>query len=327
MVFLGRLKGPLMPKLRRKVLEYASALPGDGKAPERDLLGRFREIVSDPLNLLIERHPRAGMVEHGLVWLHNGNRVPAEGEHAYYGHFSDVLVFNRGVHEPLEEYVFQEVLRIMPEEPTMLELGAYWAHYSMWMKIRRPRTRIFMVEPDAKRLETGRMNFARNGYEGSFVQASVGKGQFEVDRFVSEQGHPRLNILHSDIQGFELEMLEGAADSFRSGLIDHVFVSTHSQSLHDKVEAKLNAVGMRVEVSSEFDFGTTSNDGFVFASRPALAPVFPGFSPLGRRDILLSNPEKLVSYVTSLQNLRELPPDSSVPVCAHLIAQAEDWPE
>jgi hypothetical protein len=31
------------------------------------------------------------------------------------------------VHEPLEEYVFQEVLRTMPEAPMMLELGAYWA--------------------------------------------------------------------------------------------------------------------------------------------------------------------------------------------------------
>jgi hypothetical protein len=301
MGFLGKLKVLLMPKPRPKGPEYASALPGDGKARDQDFLGRFREIVSDPLNLLIERNPRAGMVEDGLVWLHNGNRVPAEGEFAYYGRFSDVLVFNRGVHEPLEEYVFQEVLRIMPEEPMMLELGAYWAHYSMWMKLRRPRSRVFMVESDAKGLEAGRMNFARHGFEGSFVQAIVGKGQFEVDRFMTEQGHPRLNILHSDIQGSEIEMLAGAADSLRRGLIDYAFVSTHSQSLHDKVVVKLNAAGMRVEVSSGFDFGTTSFDGFVFASRSALAPVFPGFSPLGRREILLSNPEKLVSYLTSLQ--------------------------
>ena len=83
----------------------------------------------------------------GLVWLHNGNQVPAEGQHAYYGRFSDVLIFNRGVHEPLGEYVFQEALRVMPEEPMMLELGAYWGHYSMWMKRRRPHSRVFRWNP------------------------------------------------------------------------------------------------------------------------------------------------------------------------------------
>jgi len=44
------------------------------------------------------------------VILHNGIRVPVGGELACYGEFSDILVINRGVHEPLEEYCFQELL-------------------------------------------------------------------------------------------------------------------------------------------------------------------------------------------------------------------------
>jgi len=98
------------------------------KASSDDLLGRFREIVSDPINLLIERVPDAGIVEGGLVVLHNGNRVPFSGAGAYYEGFSDILVINRGVHEPLEEFVFQELLKALPERPSMIELGAYWAH-------------------------------------------------------------------------------------------------------------------------------------------------------------------------------------------------------
>lgn len=39
------------------------------KAASGDLNGRFREIVSDPLNLLIERHENAGFLEEGLVCL------------------------------------------------------------------------------------------------------------------------------------------------------------------------------------------------------------------------------------------------------------------
>ncbi len=39
------------------------------KANENDILGRFREIISDPLNYLIKRNPRSGMVdEQGYVF-------------------------------------------------------------------------------------------------------------------------------------------------------------------------------------------------------------------------------------------------------------------
>lgn len=102
------------------------------KAGASDFHGRFREIVSDPLNLLIPRHPLAGTMDGDHVVLHNGNRVPLQGPGAYYGNFSDILVINRGVHEPLEEFAFQTVLTGLPAQPTMLELGAYWGHYSMW---------------------------------------------------------------------------------------------------------------------------------------------------------------------------------------------------
>jgi FkbM family methyltransferase len=271
----------------------------DAKAPATDLLGRFREIVSDPLNLLIERGPRAGMVEDGLVCLHNGNRVPIEGPNSYYGRFSDILAINRGVHEPLEEFVFQEVLRVVPEDPVMLELGSYWGHYSMWMKCRRPGARVFMVEPEPQNLEVGRSNFARHGYDGTFIRAFVGRGQFEIDCWAHEHDYPQISVLHADIQGFEVEMLGGCAESLSRGLIDYVFVSTHGQDIHDVVVGRLAACGIRVEVSSGFDFDATSFDGFVFGSRHGLSPVFSGFRPIGRCDLMQCVPAQLVSYLVA----------------------------
>ena len=80
-----------------------------------DILGRFREVISDPLNLLIHRVPLAGLVEKNEVYLHNGNIVPLDGAGAYYGQFIQLLVLNRGVHEPLEEYAFQELLKNLPK--------------------------------------------------------------------------------------------------------------------------------------------------------------------------------------------------------------------
>src|SRR5262249_2339044 len=153
------------------------------KARPDDFLGRFREVVSDPLNMLIERVPMAGYVEGDQVYLHNGLRVPVVGPGAYYGPFSQLLVINRGVHEPLEEYVFQELLKRLSDEPSMIELGAYWGHYSMWLKKARPKGNVILVEPDPGCLKAGQDNFVRNGLKGEFIRAFVGSGKFEVDAF------------------------------------------------------------------------------------------------------------------------------------------------
>ena len=131
------------------------------KAAEPDYMGRFREIIADPLNLLIERVPMAGVVDGRDVCLHNGNKVPLAGDGAYYGPFSQILIVNRGVHEPLEEYVFQETLKKLPEVPVMIELGAYWAHYSMWLKKLRPHAQKQFSSNRARgNFAAGRGNFA-----------------------------------------------------------------------------------------------------------------------------------------------------------------------
>jgi hypothetical protein len=270
------------------------------KAEASDFLGRFREIVSDPLNLAIERHPLAGYIEGDSVILHNGNRVPVNGETAYYGDFSQILVINRGVHEPLEEYVFQEVLRAVSPSPIMLELGAYWGHYSMWLKATHPKASVHMVEPESLNIRAGRENFQRNDLQGIFLESFVGKGCFEVDEYLSKSDISILDILHSDIQGYELEMLEGASGVLAEQRVTYVFISTHSQELHQSVVSKLSDFGYRVEVSSDFDSETTSFDGFVFASNPSVKPVFTDFNPLNRLQILGASSSQQVRYIAKV---------------------------
>jgi hypothetical protein len=267
------------------------------KAESGDFFGRFREIVSDPLNLLIERHPSAGLIEDGLVTLHNGHKVAVSGPAAYYGAFSNILIINRGVHEPLEEFVFQTLMRTMPEKPMMIELGAYWAHYSMWLKQQRPRARVVMVEPEAVNIEAGKANFVRHGYVGEFVQAFVGDGQFEVDDYLAKNDVKHLDILHSDIQGFEVQMLKGARNLIATQAVDYIFISTHSQALHATVKSALARHGYRIEADADVEEQTTSYDGLIFASSPKVAPVLPGFKPLGRQEICNASAEDLASVV------------------------------
>ena len=267
------------------------------KAEPSDYLGRFREIVSDPLNILIERDARSGLVEGDLVYLHNGHQVVVRGPLAYYDGFSDILVINRGVHEPLEEYVFQRLMKVMPDRPCMIELGAYWGHYSMWLQRARQASTTILVEPDNGNLAVGRANFVRNGYHGEFVQAFVGHGHFGIDSFFEERKFSHLDILHSDIQGFEVEMLPDGIETFRKHKIDYVFISTHSQNGHDFVWSTLQEHGYRIEVASDFERDTTSYDGLVFASSPKMKPLFSDFPNFGRHSIINASASKLVEVI------------------------------
>ena len=269
------------------------------KAEPGDFLGRFREVISDPLNLLIERVPLAGVIEAGDVYLHNGNRVPVVGEHAYYGSFSQLLVVNRGVHEPLEEYAFQQLIKVLPQAPLMIELGAYWGHYSMWLKKLRPQARVILVEPEAANLAAGESNFRRNGFGGEFVQAFVGRGHLEIDAFRKDRMLRKIDVLHADVQGFEVEMIEGCQRTLNEWRVDYLLVSTHSQERHLVVLTMLARLGYRIEVASDFE-QTTSFDGFVFASSPTVTKVFGNFSPFGRTAIAESSPVRLLQQLLAI---------------------------
>lgn len=267
---------------------------------------RFREIISDPINILIKKVPEAGYVDkNNYVILHNGNRVPIRGDLSYYDKFSDILILNRGVHEPLEEYCFQEMLtKIKIKSPIMVELGSYWAHYSMWLKKKIADSRCYLVEPDLKNLECGKNNFMINNFKGEFINDMIQpleKG-LTLDKFFLEKKLISINILHADIQGFEINMIEGAKFLLKNHIIEYIFISTHSEDLHNEVVKKLNEFKYNIEISSGFENHTTSCDGFIFASSPKSDRVFKSFFPLGRVEILKSSPEKIIEYIKSISN-------------------------
>lgn len=267
------------------------------KANEEDMLGRFREVISDPINLLIERVPEAGYIQDGLVTLHNGNRVPFTGPGAYYGGYSAILSLNRGVTEPLEEFVFQQLLKRLPEAPMMIELGAYWAHYSMWLKKARPDAHCVMVEPEDENFEAGKANFERNGYTGEFIQKKVEPGGFTVDGFLERENIDHLDVLHADIQGYEQFLMKFAGKTINARKIDYMFIATHGASHHELVLKHLEPTGYRIEIDSDYENHTTSSDGLIFATAPHVEPLMDGYEFLGRQDINKASVDALIAML------------------------------
>ena len=237
------------------------------KASVGDLEGRFNEILADPNNAFIPRVAEAGQVSDGLITMHNGLRIPPD----YYGAFSKILRRNKGVHEPQEERVFQEVLKHIPAGATMIEFGAYWGFYSMWFQQIIPDARNILIEPEQAHLECGRRNFEINDMRGEFVLGAVGDEHVEMDRLVAELDIGRVDLLHADIQGAEYHLMNMLVPYLEERRIGYLFISTHGQALHELCTQRLRDHDYLIVASADFEHETFCYDGVLVARDAHLA--------------------------------------------------------
>jgi len=232
-----------------------------------EFFSRFIDVISDPINKKIKRSTNSGKTEYDYIYMHNGVKVYKD---SYYGNFSDILILNEGVHEPQEEYAFSAVLeKIKKKNPIMLELGCYWAFYSLSLLEKIPGAKCFLVEPGDSEIEAGIRNFRLNSREGNFVKDTVGNNGIRVDNFLYENSIDSLDILHSDIQGYELEMLQGAKNHLLEKKIDYIFISTHSYNLHNQCINFLKEVDYHIISSVNMD-ETYCCDGIIVAQNKNL---------------------------------------------------------
>jgi len=234
---------------------------------------RIDDVVSSPDNLFIHRDLEAGAVKDYYITMHNGVKVCANG---YYGSgILNMLIENRGVHEPQEERAFEEIINLLPESCTMLELGAYWGFYSLSLLQARPQAKCHLVEPEIYNITSGQINFELNSRKGNFLNAKVDEHQSEklntisVDSYCESNSIKHLNILHSDIQGFEFSMLKGADRMLSKNCVDYLFISTHSNELHEACTLQLLKKDYCILASANLD-ETFSCDGLIVAKRPSL---------------------------------------------------------
>jgi len=239
---------------------------------------RIDDVVSARDNESIPRVVDAGRIVDGHLVMHNGIRISPG---SYVGEkMTQLLQQNRGVHEPQEEAAFATVLswlkKIAPANCTIVELGSYWAFYSLWFKTHLPKSECFCVEPEEINLDWGRKNFEVNNLTANFIHAYIGSKPkpgnpptISIDSFLETKQIKHVHILHSDIQGHELEMLRGAENAFTQQVIDYVFISTHSHALHYRCLEQLSAFGYEILADADL-LESHSLDGLVVAARNGL---------------------------------------------------------
>ncbi len=250
----------------------------------------------------IPKVPDAGSIVPGpggthCQLMHNGIRVIAG---CYHGEWmSEIIRRLKGHHEPQEEVLFHAALPLMGSSaavPIMVELGSFWAYYSLWFKSFYPRARNVLVEPVSDNLRVGAQNFELNGFHADSLRASIGDHNghvgsgyqaydpadpprtVTVDRLVQDLCLEHIHLLHADIQGAEIAMLDGAVDTIGQGRLDWLFLSTHHHSIsgdpltHQRCLEWLQAQGAFIvdqhSVSESF-----SGDGLIvaaFGTKPRL---------------------------------------------------------
>jgi FkbM family methyltransferase len=236
--------------------------------------------------------PGAGSVQ----VMHNGIRVVADG---YGGPWTTRLIhLCRGHHEPQEERVFHEVVSRLPENASMIEIGGYWAYYSLWFLRGGDRRRSIVVEPDPSHLDIGRRNAALNGLSPEFLAGYVGGNAgppqpfstessgvvdlpcFSVPQLLAERGIDQLDLLHCDAQGAEFTVLESCRELFQSGAICWIFISTHACQItgdpltHQRCLALVRGLGGKV-VAEHDVHESFSGDGLIVAWFGSGDPALP----------------------------------------------------
>ena len=270
----------------------------------------------------IPKVPDAGEIvtHHGesVQVMHNGVMVR---EGCYHGPWmTEVIRRLRGHHEPQEELAFHTVLRRLASDtraPTMVELGSFWAYYSLWAKRAIPATRLVLVEPDLANLAVGRHNLELNDMDAAFViNAAIGNehdiavtlawesdGQPHPTRLVTIDGlmHDldlqRIDLLLCDIQGAEVAALEGAARALADRRVRFLVISTHHHRItgdpltHQRCLRLLQEVGVHF-IAEHSASESCSGDGLIVASTdPSDADLRADVSIVRARDTLFGELE------------------------------------
>ena len=210
----------------------------------------------------IKRVKNAGETIRGHQIMFNGIKIH---KGCYYDELITPIIKSlQGFHEPQEEAVFHEVLKHIKPNSTMIELGSFWAWYSMWFqKDTRFATNI-MIEPDSKNLEAGIKNFELNNMEGKFIKASI--PAFDVLHYLFNENISDVAILHIDIQGAELDFIKDI--QHRLDMFEYIFIGTHDDKNIHYPLLELLRDKHKLNIITEFSMDESYQcDGLIVATR------------------------------------------------------------
>lgn len=153
------------------------------------------------------------------------------------------------------EEICLKLKELKNEHYTMIELGSNYAYYSMLFRAiidgenKNKKCKNVMLEPTVEHLESGKQHFRSNGFEGIFERGGIGHywcagtrwhdkaiPSYTIDELMKKYDINHLDVLHSDIDGNEIRLLETSNLAFKEKKIRYVFMLTHGIWQESKTE-------------------------------------------------------------------------------------------
>ncbi|MCW0217358.1 MAG: FkbM family methyltransferase, partial [Prosthecobacter sp.] len=266
--------------------------------------------------------------------MHNGVRVLSDG---YYGPWmTDIIKRLKGHHEPQEELVYHELMKLLSPTAKMIEIGGFWSYYSLWFLSLSAGRSAIVVEPDPENLKVGKANANLNNAAIEFVQASVGQDFAESIEFVTETSGrisiptvslpylldkfsiEVLDLLHCDAQGAETDVIASSQKIFSGGRVKFCVFSTHSHHItgdpltHQRCLQMLQDFGARILIEHDVH-ESFSGDGLIAATfeRTPLKWETPQISRNRYSTSLFRNP--LFDLALELERVNQRAPNQKEP--------------
>jgi hypothetical protein len=193
---------------------------------------------------------------------------------------------------PQEDTLFHQALNYIGAGGTMIEVGSFWAYYSLWFNKRISKAKNIMIEPVPLKLEIGQLNFELNNFAGEFINGYIGDSynasslfrddvahmshtipQLSIDWLMDKYALDSLDILHANIvdqliraehPDYDIPLLLGAEKSLKSNKINFIFLSVRENWQTAPIIEKLKSYDYHI--LEEFHANESFwNDGLVLA--------------------------------------------------------------
>ena len=168
------------------------------------------------------------------------------------------------------------------DKPLMVELGSYWAVWSLLFRKRFNESINILIELFKEKLNVGLKNFNLNDisenlhafHGGVSIKSSNSRNRdksdqgLEVDLYevLNDINRSNIDLLHCDIQGSELDFLKSYDNMFETHQIKNVIIHTHghlveNKNIHNDVISFLE--NMNYEIVHNIP--NSRDDGYVYA--------------------------------------------------------------
>ena len=168
---------------------------------------------------------------------------------------------------------FEQIIEnIKTEQPIMIELGCFWALWSIIFRKKFPNGKTIILEGDKNKLDVGISNLNKNNidilkYYHNTISRDFSDSSFNpkvndigLDKIIIENNITHIDLLHADIQGSEIRLIDDIIILLSSRKISNIIIATHSTEIHNTILDKLSSINLELTIN-DIKYSHKKHDG------------------------------------------------------------------